>query len=776
MLKYPETLIKAQQEVDKVVGNSVLTVEHLPNLVYLDACIKETLRLSSPIPTFVVKPKQDTSLGGRYKVSSNTWIQCNMRGLHTDPAVWGEDANVFRPERMLNGGFASLPPNSWKPFGNGMRACIGRGFAEQEMLINTALVLQKFQLEFADPSYELGITSTLTIKPKCFKMKVRRRRGKGILTGVPGGSVVTNVEKPIEKPGTKSIAAKNSRPSITILFGGNTGTCEGFALELERQATELGFRPKLMHMDAATENLPTDQPVIIVTASFEGKPPDNAKKFVAWLELIQQENELDGVKYAVFGVGNSDWARTYQRIPNIVDERMAQLGASRILEAGFTDVKANILGPWEEWSETLLQKLGVSDDKAIGERPSISVSIFPRKLPPTIGGQEMNICRVVNNYEIAGAEVGLAKRHMDIRLPEGQWYQPGDYLVVQPRNPQAGIRRVLKYFGICEDDIMRVEGSKKKFMPKEPMPVVQFLESAVELNTPITKRQLAILAASAKGERKMHLESLTDELVHKKLMQKRYSIIDVLEDHPTDLDFSNYIDMLQPLTPRQYSISSSPLQHHNGFSVSNIASITFDVHESPSISGHGMFYGVASTYMASCSAGDNIHCYVHPTNIGFRLPTSPDIPILMVAAGTGIAPMRAFLQERASIAETGVTKLAPAILFYGCRDPNKDFLYNDELRSWEERKIVTVKPAFSRPLDGSTPRYVQDVIWENREEVALLFRSGGKIFLCGSAARLGEGVAEVCKKIYKEQTSKTDEEAELWLENVKTNRYISDVY
>ncbi|KAJ5193525.1 cytochrome P450 [Penicillium cf. viridicatum] len=776
LLKNPETLIKAQQEVDKVVGDSVPTVEHLPSLLYLDACIKETLRLSSPITTFVVKPKKDTSLGGRYKVSSNDFIWSNLLGLHTDPVAWGEDAHVFRPERMLNGGFASLPPNSWKPFGSGMRACIGRGFAEQEMLINAALVLQKFQLEFADPSYELLISSTLTIKPKGFKMRVRRRHGKGLLTGMPGGGVVRNVGERVQKAGTKSIAAKNSRPPITILFGGNTGTCEGFALEFERKATEFGFRPTVIHMDAATENLPTDQPVIIVTSSFEGKPPDNAKKFVAWLELTQQENKLDGVKYTVFGVGSSDWARTYQRIPKLVDESMTKLGASRILEAGFADVKGSILGPWEEWSETLLQKLGGSEDKVLGERPSISVSITASKLSQTIGGEEMNVGLVVHNYEIAGADVGLAKRHMDICLPEGLSYQPGDYLVVQPKNPEVAVRRVLRHFGICEDDIMHVQGSKKKFIPKEPMLVIQFLESAVELNTPITKRQLAVLAASANGEAKVHLESLAADLAYKKLLQKRYSIIDVLEDHPTELDFGSYIDMLQPLTSRQYSISSSPLQPHNGSSGSNIASITFDVHESPSLSGHGVFYGVASTYMASRTAGDRIHCYLRPTNINFRLPTSPDVPILMVAAGTGIAPMRAFLQERACIAETGVKKLAPAILFYGCRDSNKDFLYNDELRSWEDKKIVTVKPAFSRPLDGSNPRYVQDVIWDNREEVSLLFNSGGKIFLCGSAARLGQSVAEVFKKIYMEQTNKTTEEAELWLESVKTDRYVSDVY
>ncbi|KUM62926.1 hypothetical protein ACN42_g4183 [Penicillium freii] len=179
----------------------------------------------------------------------------------------------------------------------------------------------------------------------------------------------------------------------------------------------------------------------------------------------------------------------------------------------------------------------------------------------------------------------------------------------------------------------------------------------------------------------MHLERLAANLVYNKLLQKRYSIIDILKDHPTELDFGSYIDILQPLTSRQYSISSSPLQPHNGSSSSNVASITFDVHKSPSLSSHDIFYSVASTYIASRSAGDRIQCYLRPTNINFRLPTSPDIPILMVAAGTRIAPIRAFLQERTYIAETGLKKLAPAILFYGYRDSSKDFLYNDELRS-----------------------------------------------------------------------------------------------
>ncbi|KAB8226940.1 cytochrome P450 [Aspergillus alliaceus] len=772
-LKNPLTLKKAQQEVDEVVGGSVLNVDHLPKLTYIDASIKETLRLSSPIPTFFVKPKNDTTVGERFKISSNTMVQCNMQGLHTDPAVWGDDAETFRPERMLNGGFASLPPNSWKPFGNGMRACIGRGFAEQEMLMNAALVLQRFQLEFADPSYELDVASTLTIKPRGFKIRVHRRPGKPAFFGVPGGGVVEAERKGINRSPNLDMI-KSSRSPITILFGGNTGTCQSFALDLEDKLMCLGFVVTTKPLDAATQNLPTDRPVIVITASFEGNPPDNAKEFVEWLERAQEKDMLNGVQYAVFGVGNSDWPNTYHRIPRLVDSTMARLGASHILEIGVTDVKKDIIGPWEDWSEKLIQALAGPKTRAKGEAPSISVAIRPGELPQILGGKIVNIGTVINNYQLCGTEIGLAKRHMSIRLPEGQTYQAGDYLVVQPRNSEETARRVLRYFSISEHDTMVVQNSKKTFMPTKPVSVMEFLQNAVELGTPITKRQIEVLTTNTIKEHRAALEELKSEEIYPTLLDKRYSIIDVLEEYPSGLSFGTYIDMLQPLTPRQYSISSSP-RHSTGSSY-QVASITFDVHHSPARSGHGTFNGVASNYLATRCAGDQISCYTRPTSVGFRLPVDPDVPILMMAAGTGIAPMRAFLQERARIAEDGIQELAPAILFFGCRNDPMDFIYKNELRSWEDMGIVVVKLAFSRPSDGSTPQYIQDVIWENRQEVSDLFRRGGRIFVCGSAARLGRSVADVCIRIYLEETGQSDEEAEAWLQSVRTSRYISDVY
>jgi cytochrome P450/NADPH-cytochrome P450 reductase len=155
LLKNPEKYHAAQAEVDSVVGDGVLEPEHLPQLKYLEACIRETLRCQGPISQLSVRAKEDTVIGNKYRIKAKDAIRINLVGLHHDPKVWGNDADEFRPERLLDGRFEELPPNAWKPFGIGKRACIGRSFAEQEMIMATAMILQRFQVSMVDASYDL---------------------------------------------------------------------------------------------------------------------------------------------------------------------------------------------------------------------------------------------------------------------------------------------------------------------------------------------------------------------------------------------------------------------------------------------------------------------------------------------------------------------------------------------------------------------------------------------------------------------------------------------
>jgi cytochrome P450/NADPH-cytochrome P450 reductase len=156
LLKNPNKYHKAQKEVDQVLGDDAITLQHLPKLKYVDACIKEALRFQGPITAFSRHCKKKTDiLAGKYPIDTDKIILVNLRGLHHDPAVWGNDHDQYVPERMLE--FDKIPPGAFKPFGTGMRACIGRAFSEQEMLIIVALILQRFQVDMADPSYNLGM-------------------------------------------------------------------------------------------------------------------------------------------------------------------------------------------------------------------------------------------------------------------------------------------------------------------------------------------------------------------------------------------------------------------------------------------------------------------------------------------------------------------------------------------------------------------------------------------------------------------------------------------
>ncbi|KAK3341493.1 cytochrome P450 [Lasiosphaeria hispida] len=810
LLQHPEALQKCYAEVDEVLGDRPLELDDIKNLKYIEASIRETLRFQGPIPVINRHAKQTTLLGGKYKVTPQDAIVCNLKGLHNDPAVWGEDCREFKPERFLNGGWEALPANAWKPFGSGVRACIGRYLAEQEIIITMAMVLQRFVVEMANPEYKLKVKSTLTIKPDRFNIKVRRRPGKDHLftfTGAPapGPKAAKKVASDIDQSSLKPLA---------VYYGGNTGTCKSFGEDLETAAPNfgLGVPDKVQDLDEAVESLPKDRPVIIITSSFEGLPADNAKNFVAWLETRAKDpansNMLAGVTYAVFGAGNKDWAATFYRIPKLVDELMEKLGATRLLTAGFVDVSQDIVGPFEDWKIKLFPGLrkacGVTAEVKEGE---VTVEITHPEAPSKLAGEEVSEGLVLVNKVVVNKGTGPEKRQIDVLLPPGVEYRSGDYLAVQPFNPRTQVFRVLSRFNLHPDDLVTVSGTTKEHLKSQtggPITVFELISARVELGNPASQRQVATLASFAKGLDAERLQALaTDEEYAKEILLKRFSIIDLLEDFPScSLSFAAYLDMLAPLSPRQYSISSSPYAHASvpGTSTtfsqlpkssdnepknSLTASLTYDVYESPSLAhpDSRVFHGVASSYLASLLPGTRLRCFVRRTNIPFRLPADPKAPVIMVAAGTGLAPMRAFIQDRVAMATArpggAEACLGPAVLYYGCRDCEEDYLYKDELAEWEKLGVVRVRAAFSkRGPDGGETGHVDDLIWKDREELRDLFsHSAARILVCGSAARLGRSTAEVCLKIYGEghpEQSRT--EAEEWLMKMKEERYVSDVF
>jgi cytochrome P450/NADPH-cytochrome P450 reductase len=223
------------------------------------------------------------------------------------------------------------------------------------------------------------------------------------------------------------------------------------------------------------------------------------------------------------------------------------------------------------------------------------------------------------------------------------------------------------------------------------------------------------------------------------------------------------------------SISSSPL-----WNADNVT-LTFSLLEAPSKSGQGQHLGVATSYLSGLQPGDKLHVSVRPSHASFHLPIDVEqTPVICVAAGTGLAPFRGFIQERAAMIGAG-RKLAPLVLYFGCREPGRDDLYADELAAWEKSGAASVRRTYSRTPDKSGGhRYVQDALWADRAEIQKLWDDDAKLFVCGSR-RVGAGVQEVAFKIMVEGGKAqgkefSDEHVKSWWEGLRNVRYATDVF
>lgn len=229
---------------------------------------------------------------------------------------------------------------------------------------------------------------------------------------------------------------------------------------------------------------------------------------------------------------------------------------------------------------------------------------------------------------------------------------------------------------------------------------------------------------------------------------------------------------------RHYSISSSPLANPG------TCTITYGLINEPSFSGSGHFLGVAGSYLKSLHKDESIQVAVRPTNKQFRLPLQMDkTPILMFCAGTGLAPFRGFVQQRAELIKAGQTSLAPAILFVGCRSATRDRLYAEELDEWSAAGAVDVRYAFSRDTEDPRAkgcRYVQDRMLKDREDTYAMWERGAKIFVCGSPV-LAKAVATAAKQLVKDRlTAKgrevEEEKLEEWFLHQRGERFVTDVF
>jgi cytochrome P450 / NADPH-cytochrome P450 reductase len=235
------------------------------------------------------------------------------------------------------------------------------------------------------------------------------------------------------------------------------------------------------------------------------------------------------------------------------------------------------------------------------------------------------------------------------------------------------------------------------------------------------------------------------------------------------LPFNIYLEFLTPLRPRYYSISSSPLVN------AEECSITVGVVKGAERAGHGVFEGMCSNYLYQQKQGDMIYAFVQNTNTPFHLPEDTRTPLIMIGPGTGIAPFRGFLQERVMRQKSG-KPLGKALLFFGCRHPERDYIYQQELEAFEQAGVTRLYTAFSRQ-DPQKKVYVQDGILEHKDEVWQMLQDGAIVYICGDTGRMVSDVQKTFMRLYREQTSRDESVADAWLADLREkNRYLVDIW
>jgi cytochrome P450/NADPH-cytochrome P450 reductase len=788
LVKNPRFLERARAEVDQVLGTSAdPTYEQVQQLRYVRQVLDESLRLWPTAPGFTRAPREDTVIGGRYAVPAHTATTVMSVALHRRTSVWGADAAEFDPDHMAADRLATIPRNAYKPFGTGQRACIGRQFALQEATLVLGMLLQRF--EFVDHlDYQLHVRTTLTVKPADFHLQVRPRADVRIDRPGPAAA---DAPLPAVRPvpsAEPALSVPRHGTRLSVLFGSNLGTAESIATRLAQEGTDRGFEVTLGPLDDHVDDLPRSGALLVVCSSYNGTPPDNAAAFCRWISGAGADAAA-GVAYSVFGCGNTEWAATYQAVPTLLDDQLEAHGGRRVQPRGEGNAIGDFDAQYRAWHGRLWTDLAAALDlpAAVAATapagPRLAITLTNRQLSnPVVMSYRARPAQVRANRELLtvdGGQPARSTRHIEIAMPAGTSYRAGDHLGVLPRNRIELLRRVMTHFGLDAGQYITIipnSGSHTHLPIDEPTPVIGVLGSCVELQDVATRDDLEVLAAYTDDpQQKAALRSLTgnDEESEARYRERVFapnrSVLDMLGEFPAcRLPFEVYLDMLPPLRPRYYSISSSPLASPD------VCSITAGVLRAPARSGTGTFTGVASGHLAELPGNGTVFVFVREPTIAFR-PPAPDVPMVMVGAGTGLAPFRGFLQERAALRARGVT-VAPSLLFFGCREPGSDFLYADELLGYQRDGLVRVENAFSRE-SGQPCRYVQDAMLDRADEVWTMLQGDAVVLVCGNASTIAPGVRASLIRIFRDRTATSEADAAAWLAGLRTSdRFVEDIW
>ncbi|MGN9762397.1 cytochrome P450 [Streptomyces sp. SD31] len=766
LAKHPTALQLVQREVDELWGDRTdpePTYDEVGKLTYTRQVLNEALRLWPTAAAFSRHALQDTMLGGRIPLRAGQFVTVLAPMLHRQP-VWGDNPELFDPTRFTPEAEAARSVHAFKPFGTGERACIGRQFALHEATMLLAMLVHRYRLhDHAD--YRLTVKETLTLKPDGFTLTLTRRTpADRVHTPLPGTAPATT-----EAVSDTAALPARVRPGTSALFlhGSNYGTCRDFAAQLADEAAALGCETQTAPLDDYAGGLPTDRPVVITAASYNGRPTDDATTFAAWLE---EASDAGDVTYAVLGVGDRNWAATYQHVPARFDDRLAELGATRLIDRAAADASGDLTGAVRDFTaglrRALLERYGDPDATApADDEPTTAYEVRTLTGGPLDALAERHgllPMTVTEAHDLTAPGHPRRKRFVRLALPDGVTYRTADHLTVLPVNAPALVERAAAAFGVDLDTVLDIRATRPRrdgLAIDRPLSVRQLLTHHVELQERPTAAQLSALAAANPcPPERMALANLTDA---------PRTLVEVIEDFPAlrgALDWPTLLDLLTPLRPRHYSISSSPAVDPGH------ADLMVSLLEAPARSGKGLYRGTGSGHLTTVQPGDTVYARVQPCREAFRVDHSA--PVVLIAAGTGLAPFRGAVADRAVALAEG-TQLPSALCYFGCDAPDADFLHAEELRAAETAGAVSLRPAFS-----TAGTFVQHRIAAEADEVWDLLEAGARVYVCGDGSKMAPGVREVFRTLFRDRAPGSGEEAaEQWLDVlVREGRYVEDVY
>jgi len=552
-------------------------------------------------------------------------------------------------------------------------------------------------------------------------------------------------------------------PKLTVLYATETGNAAGVAKQAAERFNAAGLDARAINMaDYKHRDLKSETHVVMVAATHgEGDPPEGAAGFFEFL-AGRKAPKLDGVKFAVLSLGDTSYVH-FCEAGKVLDRRFEELGAERIAERVDCDVDYEDAA--EDWIASLADMLAADAPAQAAEAATAAPSglaafgLAPTAAPttqaPVYTRKNPYEAEVLDSIRLNGRYSDKETQHIELSLEgSGLSFQPGDSLGVLASNDTALVDEIVEALDFAPDAPVKANGADK--------PVAEALRDDLEV-TMLTPGFLKAYAEASSAEELADLTREGNEAALQAFL-KEHQVADVVARWPAPgLDAATFAGMLRKLQPRLYSIASSQ------------AAAPDEVHLTVGVTrttprGRARS-GVASTFLADRRApGDQIRVYVSE-NENFRLPSDPDQPLIMIGPGTGIAPFRAFMQEREEMGAQG-----KSWLFFGDRRFREDFLYQTEWQQWLKDGVLTrMDVAFSR--DQAEKVYVQDRLREKAADVYSWIRDGAAIYVCGDADSMAPAVHEALAGILQEQGGISAEDAEAHLKQMqRERRYQRDVY